>query len=60
MPDIKQIAEEKQQRVIGTLPAGSVIHELPMFSRYLVLHPTEPPKIITMSGLLVTIPEIQR
>lgn len=36
--------------VAGVVKRGSVIYELPPFTRYLVFHETEPPKLISMDG----------
>ena len=48
----------EQERVIGTLPAGSQVLELPDWARWLIVHPSEPVKAITMDGRLVTLTEL--
>lgn len=57
----------KVGRLIGTLPAGSVIHEAPMALQekgvlYIAAHPEHPPQLITPWGFqpLVLIPEPPR
>jgi len=40
---------------IGMVKKGSVIYELPPFSRYLVFHESEIPKIITYDGQMVNL-----
>ena len=45
----------EQERVIGTLPKDSQVLELPEFAKWLIVHPTEPVKAITMDGRLVTL-----
>lgn len=37
-------------RAVGIVKKGSVIYELPPFTRYIVFHETEPPQIISMQG----------
>jgi len=37
-------------KVVGHLPAGSTVFELPSFAHYIVFHEEHPPKIITYDG----------
>lgn len=46
-------AMSDQERTIGSLPDGSTVLELPPWARWIVIHPTEAPKAITMDGRLV-------
>lgn len=48
MPEIPQGA-----KVVGHLPAGSAVFELPPFAQYIVFHVEHPPKIITYDGKMV-------
>jgi hypothetical protein len=48
MPDIPPGAV-----AVGMVKKGSVIYELPPFTRYLVFHQTEPPQIITLDGRMM-------
>ena len=52
----------EQERVIGTLPDGSMILDLPPWARWLVTHPTDGLKAITADGKLVALepPSIRR
>lgn len=45
----------QQERLIGTLSAETTIFELPPWARWLVLHPTEPPKAVTLDGKLISL-----
>ena len=58
-PDILGEAVEtafrEQEKTIGTLAAGSMILELPPWAKWIVVHPTEPMKVITMDGQMVEI-----
>ena len=49
-------AHKAQEKVIGTLPVESVIHDLPPGAKFIVAHPTEPMKVITLDGELVPLP----
>lgn len=40
-------------RAVGMVKKGSVIYELPPFTRYLIFHQTEPPQIITIDGRMM-------
>lgn len=40
-------------RAVGIVKKGSVIYELPPFTRYLVFHQTEPPQLITLDGRMM-------
>jgi hypothetical protein len=60
--DTVKAAFAEQERVIGTLPDGSMILDLPPWARWLVTHPTEGLKAITADGKLVELqpPSIRR
>ncbi len=53
--DTVKAAFAEQERVMGTLPAGSQVLELPEHAKWLIVHATEPVKAITMDGQLVTL-----
>jgi hypothetical protein len=38
---------------VGMVKKGSVIYELPPFTRYLIFHQTEPPQLITLDGRMM-------
>lgn len=52
----------QQEKVIASLGAKAQLFELPPWARWLVLHPTEPPKAITLDGKLIALesPSIRR
>ena len=46
---------QAQERVIGALPSGSTLLELPAWAKWLVVHPTEPTQCITADGRMITL-----
>lgn len=49
--DTVKAAFAEQERVIGTLPAGSHLLELPDFAKWLVVEPDEEAKTLTLKAI---------
>ena len=51
-PQAHAVAVRADARMVGLLPPGSAVYELPAFARYIVFNedPEHPPKCITWDG----------